>query len=114
MKIMECPNCKEQVLMLWELFVFPSSFWLTKSCRNCQKKMQFNFGVVYLVIILFFVAMILRLLVDKIVSFESILFDAFIYLSCISIPFFQGKKLFILKKEKSEEGSDERRDDSGN
>lgn len=106
MKSMECPNCKKQVLKLWELFIFPSPFWLTKKCQNCQKKVQFNTGVVYQVVLFFFVAMILRWLVDKIIPFESIFFDAFIYISFISIPFFQGKKLFILKKTESEKEVD--------
>ena len=46
MKGLECPNCEKQVLRLWELFIFISPFWITRTCRNCSKKVKFDFNVV--------------------------------------------------------------------
>ena len=99
MKGLECPNCREQVLKLWEFFIFPSPFWLTKRCRNCNIKVGFDYNVVYQVVLFFILAMIVGWLIETVISFEFILIDVAILLFFILVPFFMGKKLFILKEE---------------
>jgi len=100
MKGMDCPKCGQQVLKLWEFFIFPSPFWLSKRCRNCSAKVGFDFNTVYQIILCFILAMLARGLIDRIVSFEFVLFDVVILIVFILIPFYRGKKLFLLKEEK--------------
>jgi len=43
MKSFTCPHCGKKAVPLWQLFVFPSPFWLNRKCSHCHTKLRFNF-----------------------------------------------------------------------
>ena len=94
MKGFECPHCNQKVFKLWEFFIFPSPFWINRICMHCRKKVRFDMDVVMLVFLFMIAAMFVGLAIDKVISFDSLLFDIALYAFFISIPFMMGKKIF--------------------
>jgi len=98
MKGLECPYCKKEVLRLWELFIFISPFWLTRTCRNCSNTVKFDFNVVIQIMFSIILGVIFGRIVNIFISVDFILFNAFLLISFAYIPFLLGKKLFINNK----------------
>jgi len=94
LKGFECPHCNKQVFRLWEFFIFPSPFWINRTCMHCRKKVRFDMNVVMSIFFYMIAAIIIGIAIDKIISFDSILFDIVWYVFFISIPFIMGKKIF--------------------
>jgi len=95
MKGFECPHCNKDVLKFWELFIFFSPFWLTRSCRNCNHKIKFDFNVVAQILIFFILGVIFGRIINIFFSIDFFFFNAVILLSFAYIPFLLGKRLFI-------------------
>ena len=95
MKGLECPYCEKQVLRLWELFIFVSPFWLTRTCRNCSNKVKFDFNVIIQIFVSIILGVIFGRIINIFISVDSFLFNAFLLISFAYIPFLLGKKLFI-------------------
>lgn len=94
MRYLECPYCKEDVIRFWELF-FPSSFWLHKSCRHCNKKVCFNFNTIMLIVFSLLAAIILCNIIDSVFLINMGIFGVGIVILFVYLPFFFGKKLFL-------------------
>lgn len=98
MKGLECPCCKKEVLSLWELFVFLSPFWLTKSCRNCNNKVNFDFTVVIQIMFSMILGVVFGRIIIIFIPADFFLFNVLFILFFAYIPFMLGKKLFICNK----------------
>ncbi len=98
MRGLDCPCCKKDVLSLWELFIFPSPFWLTRTCQHCNEKVQFDFTVVIQIMLSMIVGVIFGRIIILFIPADYFLFNALLILLFIYIPFLLGKKLFIDKK----------------
>ncbi len=94
-KGLECPYCNKHVLKFWKLFIFPPLLIIDQSCMHCQNQVRLNWHALFYVIVAIVVASIVGILVDKIYSFESILFDIAIYIIAAYLPFLLGQKLFL-------------------
>ena len=99
MKGLNCPYCNKQVLRVWRLFIFPYLFFVGQRCMNCQNQVKINWQVLLNVLVAIAIAALIGILIDKIYSFDSILFDVAFYLFAVYVPFLLGQKLF-LKDEK--------------
>ena len=95
MKLLECPHCKKQAFKLWEIFIFPSGFWLGRKCRHCNKQVRINYNTVYSFVICLIIGIILANVVDKLFSIKSDIVSIAILILFINIPLFLGKRLFL-------------------
>jgi hypothetical protein len=100
MNILKCPSCRQPATKWWELFVFPSRFWISKVCRNCGQKIYFNWNVLNEIVrnlsIYLLIGIVLRFF-----SFNSIFIDAIVLIIALYLPFYRGKELFISKKDET-------------
>ena len=94
MKGLECPYCNKQSVKIRDIFIFPYSFCINRFCRHCGKKVLINWEVLVLLLLSMLIAMFLRLTIDKIISFDFILFDVALYIFFLALPLLLGKKLF--------------------
>jgi len=95
MNSLECPYCKKQALRVWEIFIFPSPFWIHRRCISCNRKVRFNFNLYFQIVLFIFLAVIIRKLIDFVISFDFFLFDALLYFLFILIPLLSGKKIIL-------------------
>lgn len=95
MKFLRCPHCDRQAVKIWEMFVFPSPFWLNKLCRHCRNKIRFDFRTIRLIVYLFLLGMVLGNVINLVVPIHSIMFDVVFLLLFACIPIFLGRKLFV-------------------
>jgi len=102
MNLLECPYCKKQAAKLWEILVFPSPFWLSKSCRQCNNKIHFDFNTIKLIACSLFLGIILGNVIDRAFSINWAMFDVGFMIFFAFLPFFLGKKLFLKKTDKAQ------------
>ena len=95
MKFLECPHCKNQAFGLWEIFVFPSGFWLGRKCRHCNKQVRINYNTVYSIVVCLIIGIVLANVIEKLFSVKSYMVDISIIILSINIPLFLGRKLFV-------------------
>lgn len=94
MKGLECPYCSNQVFKVWKLCLLPPLFFVNIRCMHCHNQVKINWKVLLNVLVGIAVAAIVGLLIDKVYSFDFILFDIFLYLFAAYVPFLAGQKLF--------------------
>jgi len=95
MKGLECPYCNNKVFKIWRLFVFPPLFFIHQPCMHCHNQVKINWQALLNVLVAIAVAALVGMFIDKIYSFESILFDVVMYVFAAYVPFLLGQKLFL-------------------
>ena len=89
-------------MKLWEVFVFPSRFWLSKLCMHCNNKFRFNFKSIFLILVFLIVGIVLGNIIVMVFSIDSTVFEAIFLIFFVSIPLLLGKKLFIKRNNKQQ------------
>jgi len=103
MKGLECPYCDNRALKIWKFFVLPPLFLINITCMHCHKQIRLNWHALINVMGAIVIAGVVRVLVDMIYFFESILLDAVMYIFAAYLPFFFGQKLFLKLRENETE-----------
>lgn len=111
MKFLECPHCGKQAVKIWEIFVFPSPFWLSKRCKHCNIKIRLNFKTIAQILICMVLAIILGNIVIRLLSINSALFEAILLFGFICLPLLLGGKLFLSHDEEQNNKSMNERTD---
>ena len=95
MKGLNCPYCNKDVIKFWKVFLLPPLFLLNQTCMHCHNPVKFNWRAFWDAIVAIAVAALLGMLIDKIYSFDSILFDVALYGFAACVPFLLGQRLFL-------------------
>ena len=104
MKFLRCPHCSKQAVRAWELFIYPSPFWMRRLCNYCNNKLRFNLNTIYLLVFFFIIGLIIANLIDYIFSVQTEIYTVLIFVVFALLPVFLGKELF--SKPHNESGSD--------
>jgi hypothetical protein len=94
-KGLECPYCNNKPIRIWRFFVLPPLFLMNITCMSCNNQVRINWHALLNVVLAVAVASVVGILIDKIYSFESILFDVVFYVFAAYVPFLLGQKLFL-------------------
>jgi hypothetical protein len=86
MKGLNCPYCNKDVIKFWKVFLLPPLFLLNQTCMHCYNPVKFNWRAFWDAIVAIAVAALLGMLIDKIYSFDSILFDVALYGFAACVP----------------------------
>jgi prepilin signal peptidase PulO-like enzyme (type II secretory pathway) len=95
MRLFECFECKRQAVPIWELFIYPSRFWLTRKCRHCESPLKFDFNTVFLIAAFMILGIVILNVIEKLFSMDMGLFGIIIFLLFTLIPVFKGRRLFL-------------------
>jgi prepilin signal peptidase PulO-like enzyme (type II secretory pathway) len=98
MRFLECPHCGRQAVRIWEIIIFPSPFWLSKTCRYCQEIVSFNYDILIKIIGCMIIGVVVGNVIIRLFSINSIWFEAVLVFGFTCIPIIRGNKLFAHNK----------------
>jgi hypothetical protein len=105
MKFLECPYCYKQAVKLWEIFVFPSRFWLDRTCGSGNNKIKVDFNTVVMIGCSLLLGLLVGLLIGDWIP-DNIIFPGVFLLVFACVPIFFGRKLFLMDQEEKQLRSD--------
>lgn len=100
MNPLECPHCEQKAIKTWQIFIFPSPFWLSKRCMHCGNKIRFNWNTINLIACSLIAGIIIGNILIRIFKIDSIILDAILLSFFLYLPFLFGKRLFVSEENK--------------
>ncbi len=90
---------------MWEIFIFPSPFWLKRLCNYCNNTLRFNHNTIFSLIAFFIIGIFIANIIDYVFSIQTEIYTIIIFVFVALLPVLLGKELFS-KKELEESEND--------
>jgi hypothetical protein len=100
-----CPNCKQEASKLWEVFVFPSRFYINKTCRSCEIPIRLNPKLLRSLLVFLIAGIVIVNILSQIVNIKIPGFDTLLIIGFLFIPLLTIKQLFVIDESRASSGS---------